>query len=33
MKEGKLKPAAFTKSGYALFEEDQKEDVKKLANK
>ncbi len=33
MKEGKLKPAAFTKSGYALFEEAQKEDVKKLANK
>ena len=33
MKEGKLKPVAFTKSGYALFEEDQKEDVKKLANK
>lgn len=33
MKEGKLKPAAFTRSGYALFEEEQKEDVKKLANK
>lgn len=31
MKEGKLKPVAFTKSGYALFEETQKEDVKKLA--
>ena len=27
MKEGKLKPAAFTESGYALFEEEQKEDV------
>lgn len=31
MKEGKLKPAAFTESGYALFDETQKEDVKKLA--
>ena len=31
MNEGKIKPATFTKSGYALFEKNQVRDVKKLA--
>jgi len=31
MQEGKIKPATFTKSGYALFEKAQAKDVKKLA--
>lgn len=31
MNEGKIKPATFTKSGYALFEKNQVSDVKKLA--
>lgn len=30
MSEGKIKPATFTKSGYALFEKNQVNDVKKL---
>lgn len=33
MKEGKLKPTAYTASGYALFAEKQVVDVKLLANK
>ena len=30
MKEGKIRPAAFTPSGYALFDEKQKTDIEKL---
>lgn len=30
MKEGKIKPAAFTPSGYALFEKDQVNDIKQF---
>ena len=33
MKEGKIKPTAFTKSGYALFNKNQTQDVKRLINK
>ena len=31
MSEGKIKPSTFTQSGYALFEKNQMDDVKKLA--
>ena len=30
MKEGKIKPVAYTPSGYALFEEDQKTNIADL---
>lgn len=33
MKEGKIRPAAFTPSGYALFNEKQKTDIEKLVIK
>ncbi len=33
MKEGKIRPAAFTPSGYALFDEKQKTDIEKLVIK